>query len=135
MSQTVLVNVLLIIGFLAALGLGIWAGVRRYRELERIAHEALAAPNGPDLEMLRRKLGRSSTAVRPFFRLLGFVAGPLLLVGGLTALGVSLWALSANGLHNWWAQNSAFIVLGVGSFPIGVLILRAVITGRDPYLR
>ena len=134
MSQTLLVNVLLIIGFLAALGLGIWAGLRRHRELGTIAHEALAAPNGPDLETLRRKLGRSS-AVRPFFRLLGFVAGPLMLVGGLTVLGVSLWALSANGLHNWWAQNSAFIVLGVGSLAIGVLILRAAITGRDPYLR
>ena len=134
MSEPVVIDILLILGFLAVLAVSIWAGVRRYRELGTIARDILTAPNAPNPEMLRSKLARSPTVVRPFFRILGFVAGPLMVVGGLGFLGMSLWALVGHGLHSWWTENREFTVTGVGCLAIGALIMRAAITGRDPYL-
>src|SRR4051812_17290319 len=114
MSESVVTDILLILGFLAALAVSIWAGVRRYRELRTIARDVLTAPNAPKPELLRGKLARSPAVVRPFFRILGFVAGPLMVAGGLGFLGMSLWALVGHGLHSWWTENREFTVTGVG---------------------
>jgi len=135
MTTVPLIDIVLVLVFVAALAVGIWAGVRKYRELGRIARDALASPHEHVSEAVRSKLARPPTTVRPFFRILGLVAGPLMLLGGVAFLGMSLWALVTNGFHRWWSGNREFTVTGFGGLAIGFLITRAAVTGRDPYLR
>jgi hypothetical protein len=118
-----------------AVGIGIWAGLRRARELRAIARDRLGAQltQAPTVAPLR--MTQSPGNVRPFFRVLGFAAGPLMLLGGIAFLGMSLHALVVNGFQGWWPENREFTVTGVGCLALGILITRAAVTGRDPYLR
>jgi hypothetical protein len=126
MPVSTLITLLMVLGFAAAVGVGVWMGLQRSRQLREIAREALTSPTPEKLESLRLKATRQPTTVRPFFRVLGFVVGPVMLLGGLIVLAFSVRS---------WAEGKEFILLGLGSVAVGILITRAAITGRDPYLR
>ena len=71
--------------------------------------------------------------VRRPFRLLGWIVGPLMAVGGIWILADSIGALLSGG----WSSlrtHSHSTALGIGSIAMAILILRAAITGRDPYV-
>ena len=124
----------LIIVMPLAVGIGIWAGVRRARELRDIAQGRLGQQSAqatlPPLSMIQ-----APANVRPFFRVLGFLAGPLMLLGGLVFVGMSLRTLIVSGFHGWWSEDREFTITGLGCLAIGFLITRAAVTGTDPYLR
>ena len=71
--------------------------------------------------------------VRKPFRMLGWVVGPIMAIGGVWILGDSILTLINDG----WAAfraNSDMTALGVGSLSLAILILRAAATGWDPYV-
>ena len=71
-------------------------------------------------------------AVRPFFRILGLVAGPLTGLGGVVFLLMSIRALATGGWGHWWPENKDFTISGVVGIAFGILITRAAVTGKDP---
>ena len=70
--------------------------------------------------------------VRPFFRKLGLVAGPLMILGGVGFLGLSVESLIVDGSQNWWANNRDFVGTAGGCLWLGYMILRAARSGKDP---
>jgi hypothetical protein len=118
-----------------AVGIGIWAGLRRARQLRAIARDRLGPHRIQTTATVDLKMIQSPTTVRPFFRALGFVAGPLMLLGGVAFLGMSFYALMRNGAHGWWSGNWEFTVTGIACLALGILITRAAVTGHDPYFR
>lgn len=74
-----------------------------------------------------------SGPVRPLFRGLAWVLGPLLLgAGGLMIL-LDLRGTGAAGWPVWSRRAHAGLWLGVGNCILGWLVLFAARTGRDPY--
>jgi hypothetical protein len=119
---------------IAAIGLGVWMGVRKYRELGQVARDASTGQNEQELARLRSEVTSPPVRVRPVFRLLGFIAGPLMLLGGLLFIGISLSSLFEDGVRTWWLSNHGFVLAGIVCMLIGILITRAAITGQDRYI-
>jgi hypothetical protein len=135
MTDTAPFDLLMLVVVPAAIALGIYVGVRRYRELGRIARDALTGRNEQALAAVRAEVARPPVRVRLFFRILGFIVGPLVLLAGLLFIGMSLSSLIESGLRAWWQNNQGFVLAGVLCMPVGVLITRAAITGQGRYLR
>ena len=74
-----------------------------------------------------------STPVRPVFRVLAWVLGPLLLGAGLLLVVLDLSGRRPRGWPPWSHNAHLGFWLGVGNFFIGLLILKTARTGRDPY--
>ena len=74
-----------------------------------------------------------STPVRPVFRALAWVLGPLLLGAGLLLVVLDLIGRHPRGWPPWSHTAHLGFWLGVGNFFIGLLILKTARTGRDPY--
>jgi hypothetical protein len=75
----------------------------------------------------------SRGTVRRPFRIIGAVLGPVLVLGGLLFLAVSLWGLVRDGWRGWWHEWALLVPAAAGELVIGYIIIRASITGRDPY--
>lgn len=76
---------------------------------------------------------RQSTPVRPVFRALAWVLGPLLLGAGVLLIVLDLIGRHPRGWPPWSHMVHLGLWLGVGNFFIGMLILRTARTGKDPY--
>ena len=74
-----------------------------------------------------------STPVRPVFRALAWVLGPLLIGAGLLLIVLDLIGRRPHGWPVWSHTAHLGLWLGVGNFIIGMLIMRTARTGRDPY--
>ena len=74
-----------------------------------------------------------ATPVRPAFRLLAWVLGPLLLGAGVLLVVLDLIGRRPRGWPVWSHTFHLGLWLGVGNFVIGMLILRTARTGKDPY--
>ena len=74
-----------------------------------------------------------STPVRPVFRALAWVLGPLLLGAGLLLIVLDLIGRRPHGWPPWSHSAHLGLWLGVGNFIIGLLIMRTARTGHDPY--
>jgi hypothetical protein len=74
-----------------------------------------------------------STPVRPIFRVLAWVLGPLLLGAGLLLVVLDLIGRRPHGWPAWSHNAHLGLWLGVGNFCIGIMILRTARTGNDPY--
>ncbi len=72
--------------------------------------------------------------VRPLFRGLAWVFGPLLVGAGALMVLLDLHGVSAAGWPAWSRQVHTGLWLGLGNLGIGWMILSAARTGRDPYL-
>jgi hypothetical protein len=65
----------------------------------------------------------SDGRLHPFFRYIGFVLGPLFIL-----VGIGMIYLGCRG-----GFNVGILATGLGGSSLGVLILRASLSGRDPY--
>lgn len=74
-----------------------------------------------------------STPVRPGFRALAWILGPLLLGAGTLLIVLDLIGRRPRGWPAWSHSMHLGVWLGVGNFLMGLLILRTARTGRDPY--
>jgi phosphoglycerol transferase MdoB-like AlkP superfamily enzyme len=74
-----------------------------------------------------------SGPVRPLFRLLALVVGPLLLCAGLLLVILDLRGVNAQGWPVWSRRLHAALWLGLGNLVLGWRILHAARTGVDPY--
>lgn len=74
-----------------------------------------------------------SGPVRPLFRVLAWVLGPLLLLAGGLMILLDLRGTGAAGWPVWSRRAHAGLWLGVGNCILGWLVLSAARTGRDPY--
>jgi hypothetical protein len=74
-------------------------------------------------------------AVRPVFRLLGGVLGPLLMLTGSFISFIIAQSLLSEGWDGWSGFGLSLLGTGLGSILVGVLFFRAAWTGRDPYVR
>lgn len=72
--------------------------------------------------------------VRPVFRALAWVLGPLLMASGLLMAILDLRGVSASGWPAWSRQVHTGLWLGIGNLAIGWIVLSAGRTGRDPYM-
>lgn len=72
--------------------------------------------------------------VRPLFRILAWVLGPLVLASGLLMIVLDLRGVTAQGWPAWSHQVHTGLWLGLGNVAIGWIVLSAARTGRDPYL-
>jgi hypothetical protein len=70
--------------------------------------------------------------VRPPFRVLAWVLGPLLIAAGGLMMFLDLRGVRAAGWPTWSRQVHAGLWLGLGNFILGWLVLSAARTGRDP---
>ena len=73
------------------------------------------------------------TAVRPMFRALAWVLGPLLLGAGALMVLLDLIGRHPRGWPDWSRTLHLGLWLGLGNLCIGVLILRTARTGKDHY--
>jgi hypothetical protein len=71
--------------------------------------------------------------VRPVFRVLAWVLGPLLMASGLLMIVLDLRGASAHGWPPWSRQVHTGLWLGLGNLAIGWIVFSAGRTGRDPY--
>ncbi len=74
-----------------------------------------------------------STPVKPVFRMLAWILGPLLLGAGALLVGLDLIGRHAQGWPPWSHRIHLGLWLGLGNAVIGLLILRTARTGKDPY--
>ena len=72
--------------------------------------------------------------VRPLFRLLAWVVGPVLMASGVLMMVLDLHGVTAHGWPGWSRQVHTGLWLGLGNLAIGWIVLSAARTGRDPYL-
>ncbi|HEX3232874.1 MAG TPA: hypothetical protein VHR41_01670 [Gemmatimonadales bacterium] len=72
--------------------------------------------------------------VRPFFRLLGWVVGPLLLAAGALLVLLDLRGVFAAGWPPWSRRIHPGLWLGLGNLALGWIVLRGARTGSDPYV-
>jgi hypothetical protein len=72
--------------------------------------------------------------VRPLFRLLAWVLGPLLMASGLLMIVLDLHGMTARGWPGWSRQVHPGLWLGLGNLAIGWIVFSAARTGRDPYV-
>ena len=70
--------------------------------------------------------------VRPMFRALAWVLGPLLLAAGALMAILDLRGVKAATWPAWSTQVHPGLWLGLGNFILGWLVLSAARTGRDP---
>ena len=70
--------------------------------------------------------------VRPVFRALAWVLGPLLLAAGALMMLLDLVGEKAAGWPAWSGRVHAGLWLGLGNFILGWVVLLAARTGRDP---
>ena len=75
----------------------------------------------------------TSTPVRPAFRALGWVLGPLLLVAGGLLVVLDLIGRHPHGWPTWTRTFHLGLWLGLGNLLMGMLILKTARTGKDPY--
>ncbi len=73
------------------------------------------------------------TAVRPMFRALAWVFGPLLLGAGVLMVVLDLIGRHPHGWPDWSRAVHLGLWLGFGNLFIGLLILRTARTGKDDY--
>jgi hypothetical protein len=73
------------------------------------------------------------TAVRPMFRALAWVLGPLLLGAGALMVVLDLIGRHPHGWPEWSRSIHLGLWLGFGNLFIGLLILRTARTGKDHY--
>jgi phosphoglycerol transferase MdoB-like AlkP superfamily enzyme len=73
-----------------------------------------------------------SGPVRPLFRLLALVVGPLLLCAGLLLVILDLRGVNAQGWPVWSRRLHAALWLGLGNLVLGWRILHAARTGVGP---
>jgi hypothetical protein len=71
--------------------------------------------------------------VRPLFRILAWVVGPVLLASGLLMIVHDLHGVTAHGWPAWSRQVHTGLWLGLGNLAIGWIVLSAARTGHDPY--
>src|SRR5207237_6073794 len=74
-----------------------------------------------------------SGPVRPVFRVLALVLGPLLLCAGLLLVILDLRGVNAHGWPVWSHRLHAALWLGLGNLILGWRLLHAARTGVDPY--
>ena len=72
--------------------------------------------------------------VRPVFRIIAWMLGPLLMGSGLLMIILDLGGVSAKGWPAWSRQVHPGLWLGLDNLAIGWIVLSAGRTGRDPYL-
>jgi hypothetical protein len=72
--------------------------------------------------------------LRPAFRTLAWVLGPLLVAAGTLLVVLDLIGRGPGGAPAWARAVHAGLWLGLGNLALGVVILRAARTGRDPYV-
>lgn len=77
--------------------------------------------------------GRRSAPVRPAFRAIAWVLGPLLLGAGALLVALDLIGRHPQGWPPWSHTIHLGLWLGLGNFVMGMLILKTARTGRDPY--
>ena len=77
----------------------------------------------------RSKSGR----VRPVFRAVAWILGPLLVAAGLLLVFLDLRGVNAHGWPHWSQRLHTALWLGLGNIALGWLLLRAARTGVDPY--
>ncbi|MEO6056393.1 MAG: hypothetical protein ABIQ49_06095 [Gemmatimonadales bacterium] len=70
--------------------------------------------------------------VRPLFRALAWVLGPLLIAGGALLIFLDLRGVNAHGWPTWSQRMHTALWLGIGNLALGWMILRAGRTGEDP---
>jgi hypothetical protein len=75
----------------------------------------------------------TSTAVRPVFRALAWVLGPLLLLAGVLLVVLDLIGRHPRTWPPWSHRVHLGLWLGLGNFFMGILILKTARTGKDPY--
>jgi hypothetical protein len=80
---------------------------------------------------LRTRL--KSGPVRPLFRALALVLGPLLLGAGVLLVILDLRGVIAHGWPAWTRRIHVALWLGLGNLALGWRFLRAARTGVDPY--
>jgi hypothetical protein len=80
---------------------------------------------------LSRRL--KSGPVRPLFRVLALVLGPLLLGAGALLVILDLRGVNAHGWPEWSRRLHTAFWLGLGNLVLGWRFLRAARTGVDPY--
>ncbi|MGH7512641.1 MAG: hypothetical protein ACREOQ_06940 [Gemmatimonadales bacterium] len=72
--------------------------------------------------------------VRPLFRALAWVLGPLLMGSGVLMAILDLRGVTASGWPAWSRQLHTGLWLGIGNLAIGWIVFSAGRTGRDPYV-
>jgi hypothetical protein len=72
--------------------------------------------------------------VRPLFRALAWVLGPLLMGSGVLMAILDLRGVTASGWPAWSRQLHTGLWLGIGNLAIGWIVFAAGRTGRDPYV-
>ncbi len=77
---------------------------------------------------------RRHRPVRPVFRILAWILGPLLIAAGALLMVLDLLGRHPHGSPIWTTTIHAGMWLGVGNMILGYVILRAARTGRDPYV-
>ena len=65
------------------------------------------------------------------FRALAWILGPALTLGGFASLGLLLYGLWTEGKARAWSWS--LFSLGIGVMSLGLLLMKAAWTGRDPY--
>ena len=70
--------------------------------------------------------------VRPLFRALAWVLGPLLLAAGALMVMLDLHGEKAGTWPAWSGRVHSGLWLGLGNLVLGWLVLSAARTGRDP---
>lgn len=76
---------------------------------------------------------REAAPVRPVFRALAWVLGPLLMGAGLLLMVLDLIGRRPRGWPPWSHMMHLGLWLGLGNLLIGMLIWRTARTGRDHY--
>ena len=72
--------------------------------------------------------------VRPLFRALAWVLGPLLMAAASLMVLLDLTGKTAHCWPLWSRQMHVGLWLGVGNLVMGRMLWRAARSGRDPYL-
>jgi hypothetical protein len=72
--------------------------------------------------------------IRPVFRILGLVVGPVLLAAGALMILLDTRGVTAAGWPVWSHRLHAGLWLGLGNVIMGWLILRVARSGHDPYV-
>ena len=72
--------------------------------------------------------------VRPLYRALAWVLGPLLMAAAGLMMLLDLTGNTAHGWPLWSERVHVGLWLGVGNLVMGRMLWRAARSGRDPYL-
>ncbi|MGH7498256.1 MAG: hypothetical protein ACREL3_05325 [Gemmatimonadales bacterium] len=72
--------------------------------------------------------------MRPAFRLLAWIFGPLLVCAGGLLIVLDLLGRQPRGSPGWVRVVHAGLWLGLGNLALGYVIFRTARTGEDPYV-